>query len=105
LSPETLAAELVWAFRATLRDAFSHHPICYVSIDVPLTWGADSFGAVELEQDPRREGRARYTLAKLIIHAPNMTTGYSTWPLQVASIVGFVFTLSGFSVLLFVVGR
>jgi undecaprenyl-phosphate 4-deoxy-4-formamido-L-arabinose transferase len=34
-----------------------------------------------------------------------MVTGFSTWPLQVASFIGFAFTLLGAGVLLFVLGR
>jgi undecaprenyl-phosphate 4-deoxy-4-formamido-L-arabinose transferase len=34
-----------------------------------------------------------------------MMTGFSTIPLQIGSLVGFVFTVFGFAVLLFVVGR
>jgi undecaprenyl-phosphate 4-deoxy-4-formamido-L-arabinose transferase len=34
-----------------------------------------------------------------------MVTGFSVLPLQLASLLGFIFTLFGFSVLVFVVGR
>ena len=34
-----------------------------------------------------------------------MMTGFSTWPLRIASLVGFVFTLFGFGVLVYVIGR
>jgi undecaprenyl-phosphate 4-deoxy-4-formamido-L-arabinose transferase len=38
-------------------------------------------------------------------HAMNMMTGFSTMPLQMASLVGFVFTLFGLLVLAYVVVR
>src|SRR5207245_11109197 len=38
-------------------------------------------------------------------HALNMMTGFATLPLQFASLVGFVFTLFGVGVLVYVVGR
>jgi undecaprenyl-phosphate 4-deoxy-4-formamido-L-arabinose transferase len=38
-------------------------------------------------------------------HAMNMMTGFSTMPLQIASLVGFVFTLFGFFVLAWVLSR
>jgi len=41
----------------------------------------------------------------LITHALNMMTGFSTWPLQLASIIGFAFTLFGLGVLAYVLGR
>jgi undecaprenyl-phosphate 4-deoxy-4-formamido-L-arabinose transferase len=44
-------------------------------------------------------------MRKLITHALNMVTGFSTLPLQLASLIGFAFTLLGFGVLAFVVAR
>jgi undecaprenyl-phosphate 4-deoxy-4-formamido-L-arabinose transferase len=44
-------------------------------------------------------------MRKLLIHTFNMLTGFTTWPLQMASLVGFVFTLFGVFVLIYVVGR
>jgi undecaprenyl-phosphate 4-deoxy-4-formamido-L-arabinose transferase len=41
----------------------------------------------------------------LITHAMNMVTGFSTLPLQFASLLGFVFTLFGAGMLVFVVVR
>ena len=41
----------------------------------------------------------------LLLHALNMTTGFSTWPLRLASIIGFSFSLFGFAILLLVLGR
>jgi len=38
-------------------------------------------------------------------HALNMMTGFSVLPLQIASMVGFAFTLFGFGVLAYVLGR
>ena len=34
-----------------------------------------------------------------------MMTGFSTWPLRVASLVGFGFTLFGMAILAYVIGR
>jgi undecaprenyl-phosphate 4-deoxy-4-formamido-L-arabinose transferase len=46
-----------------------------------------------------------YTFRRLITHAMNMMTGFSTLPLQIASLVGFVFTLLGMFILGYVVLR
>jgi undecaprenyl-phosphate 4-deoxy-4-formamido-L-arabinose transferase len=35
----------------------------------------------------------------------NMMTGFSTLPLQIASLVGFIFTVFGFGVFVYVIGR
>jgi hypothetical protein len=50
-------------------------------------------------------GVSNYTLGKLLVHAMNMMTGFSTVPLRVASLVGFAFALFGFLTLAYVVGR
>lgn len=58
-----------------------------------------------VDHRPRRAGRSNYTLRKLVVHAFNMMTGFSTLPLQFASLTGFVFTLFGIAVLAYVLGR
>ncbi len=89
-------------FRTELREAFATYHNPFVSIDVLLTWGTTRFGAIRLRHDPRLMGTSQYTVAKLIRHAMNMITGFTVLPLQLASIVGFAFTLFGFFVLFFV---
>jgi undecaprenyl-phosphate 4-deoxy-4-formamido-L-arabinose transferase len=88
-----------------LRDAFTHYRSPTVNIDVLLTWGSSRFTAVTVRQDKRAAGESGYTLRKLIVHALNMMTGFSTLPLQMASIVGFVFGTLGFLLLFYVVMR
>jgi undecaprenyl-phosphate 4-deoxy-4-formamido-L-arabinose transferase len=88
-----------------VRDAFANYQGPFVSIDVLLTWGTTRFAAIPVNHNPRRVGVSNYTLLKLITHALNMMTGFTTLPLQIASIVGFGVTLFGMGVLLYVVGR
>jgi glycosyltransferase involved in cell wall biosynthesis len=92
-------------FRCHLREAFSAYSAPHVSIDVLLTWGTRNFGAVPVRNEERRIGVSNYTIGKLVSHAMNMMTGFSTLPLQLASLIGFVFTFFGLLVLCFVVGR
>ena len=93
------------AFRAGLRGAFEDYRGAFVSIDVLLSWGTTRFGAVPVANPPRTLGASNYTIGKLISHAMNMMTGFSTLPLRVGSLVGFAFALFGFVVLAFVVTR
>ena len=93
------------AFRTRLRDAFAAYRSPFVSIDVLLTWGTTRFASIPVRQDPRPEGQSNYTFRALVRHAINMMTGFSTMPLQLASLVGFSFTLFGVAVLLWVLGR
>ena len=92
-------------FRTALRNAFATYRSPFVSIDVLLTWGTTRFAAVAVKHDERAAGQSNYTLRKLLVHAMNMVTGFSTWPLQVASVIGFAFTVLGVLLLLFVIGR
>jgi undecaprenyl-phosphate 4-deoxy-4-formamido-L-arabinose transferase len=93
------------AFRAQVREGFADYRSPAVPIDVLLTWGTRRFAAVPVRHDPRRVGRSNYTLRRLLMHALNMTTGFGTWPLQLASLMGFGFTLFGLVILTYVVGR
>jgi glycosyltransferase involved in cell wall biosynthesis len=93
------------AFRAEVANAFTHYEGPFVSIDVLLTWGTNRFAATPVRHQPRAQGTSGYTFRKLVTHAMNMMTGFSTKPLQMASLIGFGFTLFGFGVLCYVVGR
>ncbi len=92
-------------FRRELSKAFADYRSQFVSIDVLLTWGTSRFAAIPVRHDPRTMGESNYTFKKLVTHALNMATGFSTFPLQIASVTGFAFVLVGAGVLVFVVGR
>lgn len=92
-------------FRTQVREAFQTYRAPYVSIDVLLTWGTTRFTSVRVEHSPRSLGSSNYTLGKLLLHALNMLTGFTTIPLQLASLVGIAFTCFGFLVLCFVLTR
>jgi glycosyltransferase involved in cell wall biosynthesis len=90
------------AFRAELRDAFSDYRSPTVNIDVLLTWATTRFTAVRVRHKPRKIGASGYTPGKLVLHALNMMTGFSSRPLQMASVIGFGFALFGVLVLAYV---
>jgi len=92
-------------FRTKIRDAFAAYDGPYVSVDVLLTWGTTRFAAVDVKHAQRTLGTSNYTLRKLVVHAINMITGFSTLPLQISSMVGFAFTVLGTVALFYVVIR
>jgi undecaprenyl-phosphate 4-deoxy-4-formamido-L-arabinose transferase len=92
-------------FRTQVRKAFEEYRGSFVSLDVLLTWGTTRFTSVPVRHDPRKSGISNYTLWKLIDHAVNMMTGFSPVPLQLASIIGFLFTIFGFVILVYVIGN
>jgi glycosyltransferase involved in cell wall biosynthesis len=93
------------AFRTELREAFAGYRSPTVNIDVLLTWASTQFAAVPVRHEPRKFGESGYTAGKLVRHALNMMTGFSTRPLQIASLIGFGFALFGFAILVYVLIR
>jgi glycosyltransferase involved in cell wall biosynthesis len=93
------------AFRSHLRSAFENFRSPSVQIDVLLTWATSNFSQVQVLHLPRENGGSNYNFRKLVVHAFDLLTGFSVLPLQLASFVGFFFTLFGIIVLVWVVGR
>ena len=93
------------ALRTRLRDGFASYQGPWVFLDALLTWSTNRFGSVRVEHQARKGGRSGYSLRKLLKHGINMMTGFSALPLQVASLIGFTFTLFGFAMLVYVVTR
>jgi len=101
-------AELVSPFRALrseLRDTFASFAGPDVSIDVLLSWSTSRFSSVEVEHAERNSGPSTYSFGKLVSLALTMLTGFSTRPLRIASLLGFVSTFLGLLVLVWVVVR
>ena len=93
------------AFRTHLRDGMSTFGGPFANIDVMLTWGSARFTSVPVRHAPRKAGQSGYSIRKLVRHALNMATGFSTLPLRLASLAGFLFMGLGFALLAYVVGR
>jgi|SRR5208282_2162608 len=83
------------AFRTTLREGFQQYRGMAASVDVFLAWTTDRFATVDVPHRPRAAGKSGYTFGKLARHGWNIATGLSTFPLKMAAVVGFVFTLLG----------
>lgn len=92
-------------FRTHLREAFSDYRSSYVAVDVLLSWATTRYSSIRLPHEKRRYGKSNYNIVKLITHAVNMITGFSALPLRIASMIGFVFTLFGIGVFLYVIIR
>ena len=58
----------------------------------------------QVRHEPRRHGRSQYSWFKLARLAIDLTTTFRTWPLRLASVVGFVVMLLGLAALAFVLG-
>lgn len=93
------------AFRARLRNAFDSFNGPSVSLDVLLTWGSTRLCSIPVKHETRPAGESSYSFIKLFAHCFDVLTGFSTLPLQIASLIGFFFTLFGVGVFVYVVGR
>lgn len=91
------------AFRTQIRDGFDRYNGPFVSIDVLLTWSTKKFASVSVRHEHRQTGISNYTFLKLVSHALDMITGFSTVPLKLASVIGFIFSLFGLAILIYVV--
>ena len=90
------------AFRADLRRSFEDFKSPDVLVDVLLSWGTSRFASVTVDEEPRTVGETNYNLFKLIKVSLLVLTSYTTVPLRFASIIGFLFTLFGVGVLIYV---
>lgn len=91
------------AFRTQSREAFSSDLGVNVSLDALLTWGNSKYGSVIVRHDAREFGGSNYSFRKLLRFSIDTITGYSAVPLQLASLLGFLTSIFGFGVLIYVV--
>ena len=89
-------------FRSHLLKAFEEFNGPDVLVDVLLSWGTSRFASVAVDESPRVAGRSNYNFIKLIKVSLLVLTSYTTIPLRLASVLGFLFTIFGFFVLFFV---
>jgi len=87
-------------FHRRLCRGFQDFHDASLSFDVLLSWSANFVTHVPVEHSARAIGTSGYTLRKLILLTFSAVTGYSTIPLRIASILGFV--TSGFGLGLFI---
>lgn len=67
----------------------------YTFIDGLIAWQTNKIGYVEVIHNERKRGKSNYNIFKLIILTLNMITNFSIFPLQLASIGGFIFSFMG----------
>jgi len=87
------------AFRTRLRRAFADVRTPSVVVDILFTWATARIGSVSVRHDRRAQGRTTYTFRRRFVQALDLITGFSTLPLKIASVVGFLFTLFALGVL------
>ncbi len=68
----------------------------YVFIDGLLAWNTNNIGNIHVLHLDRGHGRSGYRFKKLLTLSLNMITNFSIIPLQIASILGLLFSFLGF---------
>ncbi len=90
------------AFRTDLRRASDLFQSPTVILDVLLSWGTTRFSTVHVEEAPRHTGMSNYNFRKLASQAFLILTGFSTVPLRLTNYLGFLFTIFGIFILVYV---
>jgi glycosyltransferase involved in cell wall biosynthesis len=90
------------AFRTEIRSSFESVRDAFVSIDVLLSWTGSRIRSIPVEMGERESGESNYTFRTLVRHTVNMVTGYSSAPLRVVTLVGFVTALLGLVLFIYV---
>jgi glycosyltransferase involved in cell wall biosynthesis len=83
------------AFRTQIRNASTRFASPRLLIDVLLGWGTTKITSVSVQYDPRCQGHSNYNIMKLLEMTVLLWTSYTTVPLRLASLVGFLFVLFG----------
>lgn len=68
----------------------------FVFLDGLLAWNTSRINTVYVQHQNRKDGKSGYTLRKLISLSVNMAANFSIIPLQLASLIGFLFSIIGF---------
>ena len=88
------------AFRTNLREAFANFQSPSLILDVLLSWGTTRFTSVPV--NIAHADRTSYNFRMLVRTAMLILIGYSTLPLRFASWIGFVMTVFGLGVFIYV---
>jgi glycosyltransferase involved in cell wall biosynthesis len=91
------------AIRTDIRKAFANYNNAGVIIDALLAWGTTSFASITVHEDPRTIGHSNYNFFNLASQAFLILTGFSTIPLRFASWMGFILTMVGIVIFVYVV--
>ncbi len=68
----------------------------FTFIDGLISWYTANIGKVYVEHHERKIGKSGYSLKRLIVLSLNMLTNFSIVPVQIASLIGIAFSITGF---------
>jgi undecaprenyl-phosphate 4-deoxy-4-formamido-L-arabinose transferase len=82
--------------RRQLAQSILTYDLNFTFLDGLLAWNTQRIGEVAVRHEPRQDGRSGYSLRHLVLLAMNLFANFSLLPLQLVSLLGFVFSLVGF---------
>ncbi len=82
--------------RRQLAQSILSYDLNFTFLDGLLAWNTQRMGEVPVDHEPRQDGRSGYSLRRLALLAMNLFANFSLLPLQMVSLLGFVFSLIGF---------
>jgi hypothetical protein len=68
-----------------------------------LSWGTAKFTSIKVNIEERKIGKSNYNLSQLIRTTLVILTGFSTIPLRISSLIGFLMTIVGLIILVYVI--
>ena len=71
---------------------FTYHNVM-IDVLIKEIVPGNKVGHCLVEHHPRKKGKSNYSFRKLFSFAINMIFNYTLWPLRIASILGFIFSL------------
>ncbi len=86
---------------STIAELASQYDKKFVFLDGLIATYTNSIGYVETSHQQRKHGQSGYSFRKLITLSLNLLTNFSIFPLQVASFLGFTFSVVGFCLAIF----
>jgi glycosyltransferase involved in cell wall biosynthesis len=96
------------SFRIMRKEIVRHilsYEKSFTFIDGVIAWFTSRIGNIDVAHERRAVGRSGYSFAKLFALAINMATNFSLGPLQVASLMGTLFSLAGFAAAAFFLAK
>jgi undecaprenyl-phosphate 4-deoxy-4-formamido-L-arabinose transferase len=68
----------------------------FAFVDGLFVWYTNNIGHISVVHEPRKIGKSNYSYRKLLLLSMNLLTNFSVLPLQIASVLGVLFSSLGF---------
>ena len=91
------------SFNSQIKDELIKNKSPSIYLDALIVSLTRNISQINVEHHDRKYGKSNYTFYKLLSLWFQMATGFSVKPLRIASLLGIIFSLSSFTVLIWLV--